>query len=101
MPSNASGFGYGLSEWVLEPVRSTRGEPLEKALAAGSEFRQVVDGGVPQQTVATFWVYPDSFALFRQLRDFLYERGLEVAGRPLNQDSPIAASPSGTRSRGQ
>jgi hypothetical protein len=95
------GFRYGLSGWVIEPVRVTRGETLERALAPGSQFRQVVDGGVPEQTVVTFWVYPDSFAFFRQLRDFLYERGLEVAGRPLPEEAPIAASQHGTRSRGQ
>jgi hypothetical protein len=97
----ARGFRYGLSEWVLEPVRVMRGEPADKALSPGSEFRHAVDAGVPEQTVVTFWVYPDSFALFRQLRDFLYERGLEVAGRPLPEEAPIAASQHGTRSRGQ
>jgi cell division protein FtsB len=95
------GFRYGLTGWVVEPVRVIRGEPLEKALSPGSEFRQIVDGGVPEQTVVTFWVYPDSFPLFRQLRDFLYERGLEVAGRPLPEEASIAASQNGTRSRGQ
>jgi hypothetical protein len=95
------GFRYGLTEWVLEPVRSDRGETLDKALQNGSEFRQIVDAGVPEQTVVTFWVYSDSFAMFRQLRDFLYERGLEVAGRPLPDYAPIAASQHGTHSRGQ
>jgi hypothetical protein len=100
LPSSR-GFRYGLTAWVLEPVQVNRGEPLERALTPGSQFRQVIDGGVPEQTVVTFWVYPDSFALFRQLRDFLYERGLEVAGRPLPEEAPIAASQQGTRSRGQ
>jgi hypothetical protein len=35
------------------------------------------------------------------LRDALYERGLEVAGRPLTLEAPIAASRHGTASRGQ
>jgi len=100
MPSSR-GFRYGLSGWVLEPVRVMRGETLERALSPGSEFRQVIDGGAPEQTVVTFWVYPDSFALFRRLRDVLYERGLEVAGRPLPEEAPMAASQHGTRSRGQ
>ena len=61
-----SNFSYGLSEWVLEPVVFNRGETLERALTPGSDFRQIIDSGVPQQTVVTFWVYPDSFGLFRQ-----------------------------------
>ena len=53
-------------------------------------------------TVVTFFVYPDSFAAFRQLRDYLYERDVVVAGRPLPIGAPItASSKNGTRSRGQ
>ncbi len=100
-PRGESTFRYGLSEWVLEPVAAHRGETLEQALAAGSEFRQLTDTLQPKQAVVTFWVYPDSFALFRRLRDELYERGAEVAGRPLPDTAPIAASRHGTASRGQ
>ena len=96
-----SGFSYGLSEWVLEPVKDVRGEPLPRALAPDSEFRRIIEAGVPQQTVVTFWVYADSFGIFRELRDFLYERGLEVAGRPMPDDAAIAANRHGTKSRGQ
>jgi hypothetical protein len=77
-----------------------RGETLEAALAPSSDFRRLVDG-LDASTVITFWVYPDSFELFRRLRDHLYERGLEVAGRPLPEGAPIAASRHGTASRGQ
>jgi hypothetical protein len=55
----------------------------------------------PRQTVVTFWVYSDSFALFRQLRDYLYDHDLEVAGRPLPDGVPIMSSKNGTVSRGQ
>jgi len=96
-----SGYSYGVSEWFVEPVKEIRGEPLPNALAPGSEFRRIIEAGVPQQTVVTFWVYADSFAIFRELRDFLYERGLEVAGRPMPDDAAIAANRHGTKSRGQ
>lgn len=96
-----SGFRYGLSEWVLEPIAARRGEPLDAALAEGSDFRRLVDRLDARITVVTFWVYPDSFELFRRLRDHLYEREIEVAGRPLPEDAPIAASRQGTASRGQ
>ena len=96
-----SGYSYGMSEWVVEPIQAVRGEPLPNALAPGSEFRRIIEAGVPQQTVVTFWVYADSFGIFRELRDFLYERGLEVAGRPMPDDAVIAANRHGTKSRGQ
>lgn len=95
------GFRYGLSEWLVEPISPDRGESLEQALAAKSEFRQLTDNLDSRITVVTFWVYPDSFELFRQLRDHLYQRGLDIAGRPLMMGAPIAASKYGTASRGQ
>jgi len=99
--ANSGSFRYGLSEWQIEPIALIRGEPLEQALRTGSEFRQIVDGIDPLQTAVTFWVYPDSFDLFRRLRDLLYERDVVVAGRPLPDGVPIASSRRGTVSRGQ
>jgi hypothetical protein len=99
-PGDRVFFGYGLGRFVVEPIAPVRGETLEQALRPTSEFRQAVDA-LDSQTVVTFWVYPDSFALFRVLRDYLYEKGVEVAGRPLPESEPIAGSPNGTRSRGQ
>jgi hypothetical protein len=93
-------FGYHMSKFVVEPIVPTRGETVEQALKPTSEFRQTVDA-LDSQVVVTFWVYPDSFALFRVLRDYLAERGVEVAARPLPMGEPIAGSPHGTRSRGQ
>lgn len=99
-PTSGS-FRYGLSAWVVEPTTPERGEALEQALREKSEFRQLTDALDSNVTVVTFWVYPDSFELFRRLRDYLYERGHDVAGRPLPQGAPIAASRNGTASRGQ
>jgi hypothetical protein len=101
VPEMSGGFRYGLSDWQVEPILPARGETADAALAEGSEFRQIIDRIDPQQTVVTFWVYPDSFALFRRLRDFLYERDVVVAGRPLPPGIPIASSRRGTVSRGQ
>jgi hypothetical protein len=100
-PDPNASFSYGLSSWRVEPVTEARGETLEEARKAGSEFRQIVDGLDPQHAAVTFWVYPDSFGLYRSLRDYLYERDLVVAGRPLPDGVPIASSRNGTTSRGQ
>ncbi len=99
-PANSQ-FRYGMSEWTLEPLTEIRGETTDTALSPGSQFRALVDKLDPRVTVVTLWVYPDSFASFRRLRDHLHDRDLEVAGRPLPEGAPIAASRSGTASRGQ
>jgi hypothetical protein len=99
-PGDRVYFAYGLGRFTVEPIAALRGETLEQALRPTSEFRQSVDA-LDAQTVVTFWVYPDSFALFRTLRDYLYERGVEVAGRPLPENEAITGSPTGSRSRGQ
>lgn len=98
---SSGGFRYGLAEWVVEPLTLDRGETLAQALQEKSQFRNLVDALDPNLTAVTFWVYPDSFELFRGLRDHLYDRGHDVAGRPLPPSAPIAASRHGTASRGQ
>jgi hypothetical protein len=95
------GYGYGLSEWHIEPVVYERGETADKALQPNSDFRHVVDGLSPTAAVVTFWVYPDSFDAYRRLRDYLQDREITVAGRPLPDGVPIASSRHGTVSRGQ
>ncbi|HTU20623.1 MAG TPA: hypothetical protein VMG10_21360 [Gemmataceae bacterium] len=87
--------------WEVEPVDVVRGETLEKALAPGSDFRRVIDGIEPNITAVTLCVYPDSFPLYRKLRDYMHERDIVVAGRPLPEGASIAASRHGTASRGQ
>jgi hypothetical protein len=86
----------------VEPVDPARGETVEKALASGSNFRQVVDHIDQQVTAITLCVYPDSFEAYRKIRDHLHGREVVVAGRPLPPDVPIAMSTKkGTVSRGQ
>jgi hypothetical protein len=102
-PNNVpSNDGYsGLLSWQGEPVQSIRGESADQALATGSAFRKIVDELDSQQTVVTLWVYPDSFGLYRRLRDYLHGRELVVAGRPLPDGVPITFSHRGSASRGQ
>ena len=97
-----SNFHAHLTYWEVEPVIEDRGETAEGALAPGSAFRRVMDALEPNQTAVTFWVYPDSFATYRRLRDYLHDRDLVVAGRPLPEGHPIAFSTRhGSVSRGQ
>jgi hypothetical protein len=100
-PNPGGSYQCTLTGWEVEPVTDPRGESIDAALVPHSEFRQIADALDPQQCTVTFWVYPDSFALFRRLRDYLYERDVIVAGRPLSDGMAIASSKHGTRSRGQ
>lgn len=100
-PSSGGGFRIGLSEWEVESVSADRGETADAALAANSEFRRVADHIDPHQAVITMCVYPDSFPLFRRLRDYLYERDVVVAGRPMPDGQVITATRHGSVSRGQ
>jgi hypothetical protein len=100
-PASDTSYRYGLDSWVLEPVEERRGETADEALAPNSAFRKLVDRIQPDLTAVTFWVYPDSFPEYRRLRDYLYGRGIEVAGRPLPSQASISASRRGTASRGQ
>jgi hypothetical protein len=93
-------FSYSIG-WTAEPINGDRGETGDAALAAGSEFRRVVDGIDPKVTAVTIWVYADSFSLYRRLRDYLHDRDFVVAGRPLLEGMPIGSSRHGTASRGQ
>ncbi len=93
--------GKAALSWEIEPVAFVRGETVEQALAPGSEFRRVIDSIEPASTAVTLCVYPDSFPLYRKLRDFMHERDIVVAGRPLPEGASIAASRHGTASRGQ
>jgi len=100
-PAEERQFRYGLGKWELIPVWPVRGDPAADALKDGSRFRTVVDAIDPEQVVLTFFVYPDSFELFRELRDYLHERGFVVAGRPLPPGYAIYGSKTGSVSRGQ
>jgi hypothetical protein len=101
MPNPEGLFRYGVTGWVAEPIAADRGETLKAALAPGSEFRRQIEAVDPEHAVVTLWVYPDSFGLYRALRDYMHERGIEVAGRPLPIGASIASSRDGTASRGQ
>jgi hypothetical protein len=102
VPIQKGGFQAHMTYWEVVPTAAERGETADAALADGSAFRRVVDALEPEQTAVTFWVYPDSFPLYRRLRDFLHDRDVTVAGRPLPDGHPIAFSTRhGSVSRGQ
>jgi hypothetical protein len=90
-----------LDRFVLVPIRDDLGEPLERALAEGSEFRDTLARFDPDRTTVTVWVYPDSFNQFRTLKAELFRLKFLTAGRPMPEGHPIGGSPDGSRSASQ
>ena len=91
-PAAETQFSYNIS-WMVEPVADVRGEAEEAALVPSSDFRKVVDALDPKVTAVTFWIYSDSYPLYRRLHDYLHDRDFVVAGRPLMEGMPIGSSP--------
>jgi hypothetical protein len=83
------------------PTDMIHTESLEEALRPDSRFQQQLSLYRPDRYAVTFWVYPDSFEAFRELKKLLFEKGYQTAGRPLPSGAPIAASPHGSRSAAQ
>jgi hypothetical protein len=92
---------FDLRAWELIPESINRGETYEATKNPISEFARAVNRMSPGRSTVTFWVYPDSFALYRRLRDDLISRGFSVAGRPLPEGMTIRGSPLGTQSAAQ
>lgn len=87
----------GLSEYRITPQSSVKWESKDQALHPRGRFLSAVRRAGPSATL-TYWVYPESFALHRELLEFAHEHGYEVASRPLPEGVPIMGSPKGSRS---
>lgn len=88
-------------QFSLLPTTTELGEPIETALAEGSQLRRTLAARHPGRTTVTTWVYPDDFDAFRQLKKELYALGYATAARPLCDGQPIGAAPDGSRSAAQ
>jgi len=95
------GVRYDLRGWEVVPEFEGRGETFEATRQPISEFARVLGRLNPARNTLTLWIYPDSFDLFRKLRDDLHARGFLVAARPLPQGMAIRGSPAGSLSAGQ
>jgi hypothetical protein len=92
---------YELRAWEIVPEFESRGETYEATKNPISEFSRAINRINPVRGTITFWVYPDSFTLYRRLRDELADRGFSVAARPLPEWMAIRGSPLGTQSAAQ
>jgi hypothetical protein len=89
-----------LSEWQLQPEPDLDTETVEEALQPGSNFIRALRSADADASL-TFWVYPDSYELFRKVQKYAHAVRFVVAARPLPFGVQIAGSPQGSRSAGQ
>lgn len=93
-------FRISVSEWRVEAERDVETETFSDALRNGSRFLTAINTAEPGSSL-TFWVYPDSFEAFTELKAHCQQQNFLIAGRPLPMGIPIAGSPNGSRSTGQ
>lgn len=84
-------------EWVVRPVDITAGETSDEALSPHSKFRLILAAVTPETTV-TLWCYPDSFDVYRKVREELHRQGIPAACRPMPEGAPIGGSTEGSKS---
>ena len=95
------GLYVGVTQLQFQPLGNNLGETLEEAMRPGSDLQRALADLDARRITVTFWTYPDSFDLYRKMREHLYERGYAVAGRPLQMNQPISGSPFGSKSSAQ
>lgn len=87
--------------FVFDPLEEPFGQDMQTVLSGRSELDVELAGRNPDRTSVTIWVYPDSYANFRRLKEHLYNKGFATAARPLAMEQKITASPNGSRSAAQ
>lgn len=88
-------------QFHLQPTTQDLGEPVAEALAAGSEFRKVLERFEPRKTTVSIWVYPESFTEHRSLKTWLYEHKFQMASWPLETGRRISGGPQGFKTSAQ
>jgi len=92
---------YELQGWELIPESDLRGETYEATRNPISDYTRAVNRINPERATVTLWIYPDSFGLYRRIRNDLVDRGFSVAARPLPAGLGIRGSPLGSQSAAQ
>jgi len=88
-------------QFILIPSSQKVGTLVESALQSGSEFSRLVEQNSNTRTTFSIWVYPEDYAEFRRLKQFLMQRGIQTAVWPLPANAPISGGPDGFRSSSQ
>jgi hypothetical protein len=68
---------------VLHPKSDTQGETLAELKQPDSKFRKHLEKLDKEKDVVILRVWPDSFAFFRDLRDWLQSEGYQISWHPV------------------
>ena len=90
-----------LDRFELEATSEVVRESVEESLTPQGRLRTELDALRSSHTTVTVWVYPESFAEFRELKQRLYKEGFLCAARPLPKGMRIGGSPHGSSSSAQ
>lgn len=89
-------------QFQIIPVSSDSGELIDAALQNDhSKFQTVLQRFEPRRTTVSVWVYPDSFQQHGQLKEWLHERGFQIASWPLGEGKLISGGPNGFKTSAQ
>ncbi len=81
--------GSGHAHCIEFETRPGAGEWWHQFMRTNGMLDQTILNHRPEETYFFFWVAPDSFELFREVRETLWNRNFEVGWKPVNEDSPL------------
>ncbi len=97
VPGVGESMSVELTHFDITPVVFDQGEPAEMAMQDGSRFATRLQRLQAGRTTVSIWVYPDSFAQYMKLRDYLRQRGFQTAAWPVDFGQKISGGPNGMR----
>lgn len=100
-PRGSGGRSVHFDHFRVIPQPSLRGEPVEAALAQGSEFRRSLADFNPAETTVSIWLYPNGFDDHRKIKTWLHENGFQMASWPLQFGRQISGGPQGFKTSAQ
>ncbi len=87
--------------FTIFPTTELIGDKVIPESLENSRFAGQLQRYSPEKTTVSLWVYPDSFAEYNEVKDWLYEKGYQVACWPLEFNRRISGGPNGFRTSAQ
>ncbi len=87
--------------FTILPTSEDLGDLISDAVGESSEFTQILGRYPKGKTTVSVWIYPDSYAAYNELKDWLYQRDYKIAVWPLEEGARISGGPNGFRTSAQ
>jgi hypothetical protein len=88
-------------EFQVSPTEFQLGETLQEAMRPQSDFMREVNRHSPKDTVVVLCVYPDSYALYQQLKEEVHKMGYGISLFPKETGESMGFSNHGIRADAQ